>query len=220
MDYLRSFLQTYRGSSFPTKAELSNDQTVVVKMKGSGNGTSSLLAEFIVNRLAARVQLPVPDVSAIIIPEDFPWTFGTDEFDDIVQKSYGVNLGIEFLPDAEVLKDWSKLSSEELDAMAAIDLLFHNVDRTPQSMNILKDRSGRIWFIDHGSCIFLRSIKPPDALPKDRVETRRWVRSLSEEKLLHETLMDIPEVWLEEESLRPEHVIQSVYRRARALLAE
>ena len=43
---------------------------------------------------------PVPDVAWIDIPQDFPWTFGTDEFDDIVQKSYGWNLGIAYIPDA------------------------------------------------------------------------------------------------------------------------
>jgi hypothetical protein len=77
---LRQFVETYRGSSFPTRSETHDGESCVVKMRGAGNGGRSLLSEFIVNRLGARAGLAIPDASIIDIPAAFPWRFGTDEF--------------------------------------------------------------------------------------------------------------------------------------------
>ena len=53
------------------------------------NAAVSLLSEFIANKVANKLNWPVTDVDWIYLPDNFPWIFGTDEFDDIVQKSYG-----------------------------------------------------------------------------------------------------------------------------------
>src|SRR5258705_4210739 len=75
---LGRFIETYRGSSFPTRSETTEGETCVVKMRGAGNGAAALLSEFVVNRLAARAGLPVPDVFIVQIEAERPWDYGTD----------------------------------------------------------------------------------------------------------------------------------------------
>lgn len=84
--YLGRFIETYRGSSFPTRTETVDGQSCVIKMSGAGNGSAALLSEFIVNRITCRVGVATPDAYIIDIPDDYPWNFGTDEFYDIVRK--------------------------------------------------------------------------------------------------------------------------------------
>lgn len=129
-------------------------------MRGSGNGAISLVSEYIANRVAHQLGWPVPDAAWIYIEEGFPWVFGTDEFDDILQKSYGWNLGIENLEDI-VSSDFDKDCIDDpqlLNIAYTIDLFFQNVDRTQQSGNFIRDKQGRTWIIDHGSLLLFQDV--------------------------------------------------------------
>lgn len=151
--HLKRFIEQYRGSSFPTLIETESGQFFVLKMIGAGNGVSSLIAEFIANNIANKLGWNVPIAEWIILPTDFPWTFGTDEFDDIVQKSYGYNLGIKFIPNAQII-DKSKLFESinvYQDIIYTLDLFFLNYDRTMLSINFMFDESNELYIIDHGS---------------------------------------------------------------------
>ncbi len=152
---INQFEYLYNGSSFPVLVTASDHRKYVMKMKGSGNGIRSLLQEFIVNRTCSFLGFPVPDVRLIQIPEGFPWTFGTDEFDDIVQRSFGINLGIEYIDGAVPLTHEDSLNSETAAMLSAIDIFFCNFDRISKNSNLLKDRGGGVWITDHGSCEFL-----------------------------------------------------------------
>lgn len=70
--HLTRFLETYRGSSFPTRAVMGDGSEWVVKLRGAGNGAGALLSEFVVNRLASAAGLPVPEVCVVDLPEGFP----------------------------------------------------------------------------------------------------------------------------------------------------
>lgn len=158
------------GSGFAAVAETAAGAAVVVKLRGQGMGERGLLAEFLVNRLCARAGLPVPDARFVWLASDHPWEVGTDEFDQVVQMSGGFNLGIDYIEDAQ------QLGSGELgdlpEAFRArlwhIDRVFGNVDRRADNPNILRDGGGRLWAIDHGSCLFLQRLGPgasPPAAP-------------------------------------------------------
>lgn len=166
---LRKFLNQHPGSSFPTEVESTDGDHCIIKMRGAGNGVRSLVGEFIVNRVAASVGLPVPDVFPITIPENFPWQFGTDEFDDLVQRSFGTNLGIRLVANARAVgaDEVRALPSSFQATLAGIDALFCNLDRTRMSPNVLVDGAGIPWAIDHGSCVFLTNAAKtyPLALP-------------------------------------------------------
>lgn len=90
-------LELYKGSSFPTKIQANDGNNYILKMKGAGNGVRSLLQEFLVNRVGHLTGCHIPNAQSILIPDQFPWTLGTDEFDDLVKKSFGMNLALDFI---------------------------------------------------------------------------------------------------------------------------
>lgn len=150
---LKKFIHQYKGSSFPTLIETECGKNYILKMKGAGNGSISLLSEYIANKVAHRLGWTVPDVEWVFIEKDFPWTFGTDEFDDIVTKSFGWNLGIEYIADATFFCP-NRIDFEDiilLNNIYSLDLFFINLDRSRSSTNFLRDPSSKIWLIDHGS---------------------------------------------------------------------
>ena len=150
---LKTFIKQYTGSSFPALIETGSGTRYVLKMRGAGNGALSLLSEFVANKVASKLKWPVPDVEWVDIPNNFPWVFGTDEFDDIVQRSYGWNLAIEYIPYA-IQADLHSIETAPqnfLNKIYTLDLFFMNVDRTETSGNLLIDDLGKIWIIDHGS---------------------------------------------------------------------
>ncbi len=158
---LKRFIKQYSGSSFPTLIETEGGGEYILKMRGSGNGSLSLLSEFIANSVTSQLGWPVPSVEWVSIPENFPWTFGTDEFDDIVQKSYGWNLGIEYIRDARQLraKDIDLSDNILLNSIYTLDVFFINVDRTDSSCNLLTDFENRTWLIDHGSLALFHGLE-------------------------------------------------------------
>src|SRR5258708_2630467 len=132
---LKQFLETYRGSSFPTRSETTEGEICIVKMRGAGNGGALLLSEILLYPLCSGAGLAVPDASIIDLPAGFPWVFGTDEFYDLVQKSAGPNLALEWIVGATPLPDdrYRSLPDELVSQIVTIDLVFENVDRTTQS---------------------------------------------------------------------------------------
>lgn len=224
---LSRFIETYRGSSFPTLAETTDGEQVVIKMRGAGNGAGALLSEFLVNRLAHRCGLPVPDVRIIEIAADHPWEFGTDEFDDLLQKSAGANLGICWIPEAKQLTadEAMTLPRDFISQVVTLDLTFSNLDRSSSSCNLLRQPSGHRWIIDHGGCRFLfRRGVVSDVLPKDHIFRGMedafdgtWLGALSP-ALVDETVAEAPELWLAEEGFTRVEVaawIQAALRRER-----
>ncbi len=220
---LKQFIEIYAGSSFPTRSETTDGEICVVKMRGAGNGDISLLSEFIVNRLGSRAGLAIPDASIIDIPARFPWRFGTDEFDDLVQKSAGANLALEWIKGATVwpADRYKDLPDELVSQITTLDLVFANVDRTKQSMNLLTTADGRFWIVDHGSCRFLMRNETPafQKLPSGHVFSdrtaaydRRWLAPITS-ALIRETAAEIPEAWLHSAGLTRDQIARKIEAR-------
>lgn len=219
---LKRFIKQYPGSSFPTLIETESGDEFVMKMRGAGNGVLSLLSEFIANKVSSSLGWAVPDTDWLYITEDFPWTFGTDEFDDIVQKSYGWNLGIEYIPNAQQLnlKESTQLHGELADMMYTLDIFFMNVDRTSASLNLLRDNYSQIWIVDHGSLALFHARQTrrqhlfpnhifysyKDILPKYRKE-------LHNENLFNEVIELIPPSILEEAAFTKTELLELVRKR-------
>ena len=223
---LLRFTETFRGSSFPTLAEAGVGRSLVVKMKGAGNGVTALLTEFVVNKLTHRAGLPVPDAFVVQIPENFPWEFGTDEFHDLVMKSGGANLALEWLGRTITLpvSRYESLSRDFISQVVTIDLAFSNFDRSVHSGNLLEDRAGRLWIVDHGSCRFLSPLKNATArqLPAGHIFSgqegafdERWLRPITP-ALMQGVIAEIPDDWLRESQLTTEFVLGELERRLRA----
>jgi hypothetical protein len=220
---LARFIETYRGSSFPTRAETADGEICVVKMSGAGNGSAALLSEFVVNRLTSRTGFATPNASIIHIADDYPWNFGTDEFYDIVRKSPGPNLALAWLDGACPVNtaEYNSLDAELVSQVVTLDLTFANCDRSARSSNLVRDQSGHPWIIDHGACRFL--FQPPDSTVKPLPETHIFAdrqdafdpsRLVSiSSTLIAETMAEIPEAWLVENRLSRDDVARSVAAR-------
>jgi hypothetical protein len=92
-----------------------------------------------------------------------PWQVGTDEFDSMLQRSWGWNLGISLIPDARPVpvSEIGGFAPADLDAIARADAILQNVDRTARNPNLLESR-GRLWAIDYDACLYLaRALGPP-----------------------------------------------------------
>lgn len=229
MRTLKKFNRQFKGSSFPTEIETTSGETFVLKMRGTGNSVSGLINEFIVNRVAAALGWEVPSVVPVIIPQNFPWNFGTDEFDDILQRSFGVNLGIEFFPSTEPLpaNEVFLLPEGLLKRMVALDTFFCNFDRMAASQNILVNKDRDYWLIDHGSCLFMdRNVSEKNfLLPKNHVlkqheEALNYTEALSE--LLQfpdfsKIILELPKEWLAELKVSPQEIQSCFDTRIRVL---
>ena len=159
------------GSSSPALAETADEKLFVVKFSGAGGGARGLLTEYLATGLAAALGLAVPPAKPLWLAKKFPWQIGTDEFDDLVQRSFGWNLGLAFIPDAEPLgaAELDTLLPDFLACLAAVDRILQNVDRTRTNPNILRSAAG-IFAIDFGSCLFVNRLAAgagpyPHALP-------------------------------------------------------
>lgn len=219
---LARFIETFRGSSFPTLSETRDGERLVIKMRGAGNGAGALLSEFLVNRLAHLCGLPVPDVRIVEIAADHPWEFGTDEFDDLLQKSTGANLGICWIPGARQLtaEQAEALPVDFISQVVTLDLVFANLDRSPASCNLLMDSGGRRWIVDHGSCRFLfrRSSSPAAGLSGDHIFRGRedlfdmtWFKPLTPGQI-GAALEELPDLWLREEGLSRDEIGRALAR--------
>lgn len=175
-------------------------------MGGAGNGVRSLISEYIVNRIASAAGLPVPDAFIVEIPNDFPWEFGTDEFYDLVLKSRGPNLGLAWIEGAEPVPagDYNHLPQDLVSQVVTLDLTFSNVDRPATNGNLLRDRRGRHWIVDHGSCCFLFPSQSPSTrlLPAGHAFSGweaafdpRWLQG-SSPATIETTADELPQAWL------------------------
>src|SRR5207244_1712574 len=101
--------------------------------------------------------LRVPAAVPLYLPPGFPWQVGADDYDGMVQRSFGWNLGIAYLAGARDL-DPTELGRMDVGftaRLAAVDRLLQNMDRTRDHPNLLRDASGLVWAIDHDTCAFL-----------------------------------------------------------------
>ena len=136
-----------------------------MKFSGAGSGPFGLLTEFVALGIARALGAPVPEARPVWLREDFPWQAGTDEFDAMLQRSAGWNLGIHFVPEARAVvpDDLTELDPAALDAIARSDAVVQNVDRTARNPNLLI-ADGRLWAIDYDACLYLsRALGPPRA---------------------------------------------------------
>ena len=140
--------------------ETEKGERYILKLAAAGPGPRALLSELIVNGLAPLLGVSVPAAQPLFLPPGFPWEVGTDEYDQMLQASFGWNLGIEWIPKAEVVtaKEASRLPEGFLSSVATLDRLFQNVDRSASNLNLLRDSTCALWAIDHGACLFLERI--------------------------------------------------------------
>ncbi len=149
------------GGSLPAIMEADDDGLYVVKFRGAGQGPKSLVAELITGEIGRALGLRVPDMVIIDVDEALSNAEPDPEIQELLRKSAGINVGVDFLPGSLAFTPSAKspIDPEFATAVVWFDALSMNVDRTPRNPNMLVWH-GQPWLIDHGASIYVQHVTP------------------------------------------------------------
>ncbi len=168
------------GGSLPGLVEADDDGLYVVKFRGAAQGPKALVAEVIAGELARAIGLPVPELVLVDIHPSLGGLDGDPWVGELLERSPGINLGLDFLPGALTFNPRAD-GRPEPDLAASIvwfDALVTNTDRSPRNPNILTWHR-RQFLIDHGASLFIHHTwRDPAA------HARRPLATLSDHVLL------------------------------------
>ena len=168
------------GGSLPGLVEADDDGLYVVKFRGAAQGPKALVAEVIAGELGRALGLPVPELVLVDIDPSLGGLDGDPWVGELLERSPGVNLGLDFLPGALTF-DPRADGRPDPDLAANIvwfDALVTNTDRSPRNPNILAWHR-RLWLIDHGASLFVHHTwREPDD------HARRPVATISDHVML------------------------------------
>ncbi|GAB3265662.1 aminotransferase class I and II [Kineosporia babensis] len=157
-----SYLTPLReGGSLPGLVEADDDGMYVVKFRGAGQGTASLVAEVIVGELSRRLGVRVPELVRITIDGRMARLEPDEEVQELLNVSAGENLGMDFLP-GSFGYDGMHWQPPARDAATVrwIDAFTANIDRTWRNPNLLIWHRN-LWAIDHGAALVFQHAWPP-----------------------------------------------------------
>jgi hypothetical protein len=144
------------GGSLPGLVEADDDGLYVVKFRGAAQGPKALVAEVIAGELARAIGLPVPELVLVDIDPSLGGLDGDPWVGELLEKSPGINLGLDFLPGALTFN--ARADGRPDAAFAAdvvwFDALVTNTDRSPRNPNLLAWHR-RLFLIDHGASLFV-----------------------------------------------------------------
>lgn len=201
------------GGSLPALAEADDDFKYVLKFKGSGQGSKSLIAELIGGEIARILGLKIPELVFANLDEAFGQTEPDEEIQDLLQGSKGLNLALHFLSGAITFDPVVTVVTPELASQIVwLDAFITNVDRTFRNTNMLMWHR-ELWLIDHGACLYFHHswtdwethAKSPFPLVKNHVllskatllaETDTVFKQLLTEEKIRSVVALIPDEWL------------------------
>jgi|SRR6266545_659271 len=211
------------GGSLPAIVEGDDDGTYVLKFRGAGQGAKALVAELVSGEIARALELPVPEIVFAQLDARMAKTEPDREIQELLQKSEGLNLALDYLPGsitfdplvARPIEGKSRLAS----SIVWFDALVTNVDRSAKNTNLLVWHRN-LWMIDHGATLifhhhwddnYLKRSRKPFKQIKDHV-LLRWATEISESDAeltakitpsgIEKIVDAIPESWLDDQSHR------------------
>lgn len=144
------------GGSLPGLVEADDDGLYVVKFRGAAQGPKALVAEILAGELARALALPVPELVIVDIDPSLGGLDGDPWVGELLEKSPGSNLGLDFLPGALAFNPRADGPPDPELAASVVwfDALVTNTDRSPRNPNILTWHR-RPYLIDHGASLFI-----------------------------------------------------------------
>ena len=150
---LRYVTPLREGGSLPGLMEADDLGTYVVKYSGAGQGLSVLVAEIVSGELARGLGLPVPELVTVELDPALGTSEPDQEVQDLLRRSPGLNLGLDFLPGALDLDPAAfPVDPGFAGRVLWFDALVGNVDRTWRNVNMLRWH-GDPYLIDHGATL-------------------------------------------------------------------
>ncbi len=139
----------------PAVVEADDGQLYVMKFVGAGQGRKALIAEWIAGEIGRMLGLRVPEMVFINLDPALGPSEPDPEIHDLLRFSIGLNLGLQYLPQAFTFNPVlpPAPSSALASAIVWFDAYVTNVDRTPRNVNILVWQDD-LWLIDHGACLY------------------------------------------------------------------
>lgn len=149
-----------KGSSTPIIAADEDNNLHFVKAKGTGDGLTALISDWIVTSIGNKIGLPILKPELILIDESTEVLYRHGEISDLVKRSYGYNLSYKFYDNAQVYNfanSKTDFSTKEKEMIFVFDSFFVNIDRTKENPNIFI--SGKdIFASDFGASFLIKEI--------------------------------------------------------------
>ncbi|MEJ2868006.1 HipA family kinase [Actinomycetospora sp. OC33-EN08] len=202
------------GGSLPGLVEADDLGTYVVKFTGAGQGVKALIAEIVAGGIGRALGLRVPelvlvDLDPVVAQSEPDW-----EVQELLARSGGTNLGMDFLPGAIGFDPVAHaVAAEEAARVVWFDAFVENVDRSWRNPNLLRWHR-ELWCIDHGACLYFHHswaraasvvTRPYDVsdhvlLPFTTADARsladRELSALVTRDVLTEVVAEVPDDWL------------------------
>jgi hypothetical protein len=218
------------GGSLPGLMEADDLGTYVVKWRAAGQGVKVLVAEVVCGELARALGLPVPALVTVDVAPELAVGEPDPEVQELLQRSAGRNLGLDYLPGAlDFEAGVASVDPELAGRVLWFDALVGNVDRSWRNPNMLFWH-GRLQLIDHGAALTFHHnwpgaaaavARPYDAAQHALIECEpqvadadRTLAPLVDRALLDDVLAQVPDEWLDDEGPRERYVEQLLARLA------
>ncbi|MGK5110898.1 MULTISPECIES: HipA family kinase [unclassified Geodermatophilus] len=201
------------GGSLPGLMEADDLGTYVVKWRAAGQGVKVLVAEVVCGELARALSLPVPALVTVDVAPELAVGEPDPEVQELLQRSAGRNLGLDYLPGAlDFEAGVASVEPEPAGRVLWLDALIGNVDRSWRNPNMLFWH-GRLQLIDHGAALTFHHhwpgaaaavARPYDAAQHALIDCAPDLRAADAAlgprvtpELLAGVLAQVPDEWLE-----------------------
>jgi hypothetical protein len=229
VNVIRYITPLREGGSLPAIAEADDHFLYVLKFRGAGQGTRSLIAELIGGEVARTLGMRVPEIVFALLDSAFGRTEPDEEIQDLLKASVGLNLGLHYLSGAISFDPLvTPMDAYTASAIVWLDCFLTNVDRTSNNTNMLVWNK-EIWLIDHGASLYFHyspenweqkaesaftPVKNHVLLPyASRLEeVDEQFQSILSSRKLKEIVHLIPDNWLQDSGGSPE-VAREIYTR-------
>ena len=207
------------GGSLPAIVAGDDDGTYVLKFRGAGQGPRALIAELVSGELARAIGLPVPEIVFAQLDARMAKTEPDPEIQDLLRKSEGLNLALDYLPGSITFDPIVTRPIEGRTRLASsivwFDALVTNVDRTVKNTNLLVWHR-ELYLIDHGATLIFHHSWNDDYLDRARAPYKQirehvllpWASELREvdaelaskltRDVIERVVAMIPEEWLDQ----------------------
>jgi hypothetical protein len=145
------------GGSLPAIVEADDDGLYVLKFRGAGQGPLALVAEYLAGEIGRALELSVPEIVLVDIDAALGRNEPDREIHDLLLKSVGLNLGMDYLPGSAMFDEAAgdRPGAEFASRAVWFDAFVTNVDRTARNPNLLRWHDN-LYLIDHGASLYFQ----------------------------------------------------------------